>query len=213
MSDRTTHFLVFGLAVLTLAAGFFLSPGLPDTLASHWNFQGEVDGTLPKTAALVAFPAMIAGVYVLFLGMIVILPMRENMSSFRPQLNQLFIGLAVFLAYLAGVTMAWNLGLRFRIEQAVLPGVAALFYILGSVMGRSKRNWLFGIRTPWTLSSDRVWERTHRFGGLVFKVTALVMLLGVIQGNSAWLLVLLPAAVGSVAVVIYSYLVWRQELA
>jgi uncharacterized membrane protein len=213
MSNRTTHILVLGLAVLTLAAGLILSPRLPGTMASHWNFQGEVDGTMPRTEALIGFPAMIASIYLLCLGLMAILPMRQNMSSFRPQLNQFFVGLAVFLAYLAGVTMAWNLGFRFRIEQAVVPGVAALFYILGTIMARSKRNWLFGIRTPWTLSSDRVWENTHRFGGLVFRVIAVVMLLGLILGDSAWLMLVIPLAIGSVAVVVYSYLIWRQEAA
>jgi uncharacterized membrane protein len=191
-------------------AGVLFAPNLPDRMASHWNLYGQVDGTMPKAAALLLFPGMIAGIYVLFLGMVAILPLRANVDSFRPQLNLVFVGLGLFLAYLTGVTLAWNLGLRFRIEQAFLPGIAALTYLVGHVLGRAKRNWVFGIRTPWTLSADDVWVRTHRLGGIVFRVCAVLMLVGGFAGNAAWVVVLGPIVLGSVLLVVYSYWLWRQ---
>ncbi|MGH2605965.1 MAG: SdpI family protein, partial [Anaerolineales bacterium] len=196
-----------------LAAGLVLAPRLPSAMASHWNIAGEVDGTMSKMAAVVIFPAMIAGSYLLFLVLIEILPLKDNVAAFRPQMNLFFVGLGIFLAYLNGIVLAWNLGLRFAIEQAVLPGIAVLLYLIGHILGQARRNWMFGIRTPWTLSSDRVWESTHRVGGLVFKVCAGLALLGAFLGETAAPMFIIPVALGSLAVVVYSYLVWRQEQA
>jgi len=58
------------------------------------------------------------------------------------------------------------------------PGLFVLFYYLGILMQHSRRNWFVGIRTPWTLSSDVVWEKTHKRGGLVFKACAVLVLAG-----------------------------------
>lgn len=213
MTTRATHIVIAGLTLAMLAAGFALAPRLPELMATHWNFAGAVDGTMPRTPALVIFPAMIGVTYLLFLGLIEILPLKENVAGFRAPLNLFFVGLAVFLAYLHGVVLAWNLGTRLAIEMAVLPGVAALLYLVGHILGRAKRNWMFGIRTPWTLSSDRVWERTHRFGGLVFKACAVLALVGAFLGKAAAPMFIVPVALGSLATVVYSYFEWRQERA
>lgn len=213
MTTKTTHLVMAGLTVAMLAAGLVLAPRLPSAMASHWNIAGEVDGTMSKMAALVIFPAMIAGTYLLFLVLIEILPLKENVAAFRPQMNLFFVALGIFLAYLNGIVLAWNLGLRFAIEQAVLPGIAVLLYLIGHILGQARRNWMFGIRTPWTLSSDRVWESTHRVGGLVFKVCAGLALLGAFLGETAAPMFIIPVALGSLAVVVYSYLVWKQEQA
>jgi len=213
VTTRTTNLVIAGLTVVMLAAGLVLGPRLPSTMASHWNIAGDVDGTMPRAAALTIFPLMIAGIYLLFLLLIEILPLKENVAAFRPQMNLFFVGLGVFLAYLDAIVFAWNLGLRFAIEQAVLPGIAVLLYLIGHILGQAKRNWMFGIRTPWTLSSDRVWESTHRLGGLVFKICAGLTLLGGFLGEAAAPIFIIPVALGSLAVTVYSYFAWRQEKA
>ena len=213
MTTRTTNLVIAGLTVVMLTAGLVLGPRLPSTMASHWNIAGEVDGTMPRAAALAIAPSMIAGTYLLFLLLIEILPLKDNVAAFRPQMNLFFAGLGVFLAYLNGIVLAWNLGLRFAIEQAVLPGIAVLLYLMGHILGQARRNWMFGIRTPWTLSSDRVWESTHRLGGVVFKVCAGLVLLGVVLGETAAPVFIIPLALGSFAVTVYSYFAWRREKA
>jgi uncharacterized membrane protein len=211
MTTRATHFAVTILTAVALGAGWIVGPALPDPMASHWNLAGEVDGTLGKTAALLVVPGLLAGVYLLFLGLIAILPLRENVQAFRPQLNLFLVGLAVFFSYLHAVSLAWNLGYVFAIEQAVLPGMAVFVFLVGHVLGQAKRNWMFGIRTPWTLSSDAVWERTHRVGGRLFKVAAAFTALGAVLGTLAWLLVLVPMSAAAVYPVAYSYFAYQQE--
>ena len=211
MSNRTTHILVALLTVGILAAGLALGPRLPEVMASHWNFQGQADGSMPRTTFLILVPAITAGAYLFLLLLIYVLPLGENVASFRPQLNIFFVVFTLFLVYVQAMGLAWNLGARFRVSVLILPGTAALFYVLGDIMPRAKRNWLFGIRTPWTLSSDKVWTETHRLGSWIFKASAVLMLLGVFLGQAALFFVLVPAIVGSLGTVVYSYLVWRRE--
>ena len=210
MSNRITHVVVAALTLGLLAAGLLLAPKLPATVVSHWNFQGVPDGTMPRDAFVASFPALIAGLYLLIVVLIGVLPLRENVAAFRPQLNVFLVGISIFLAYVAGLSLAWNLGARFSFSLLILPAMAALFYMIGDMLGRARRNWLFGIRTPWTLSSDQVWDETHRFGGWVFKACAVLTVGGVFLGDSGWPLVLIPILVGSLGTVAYSYFAWRR---
>lgn len=211
MSNRSTHLIVAGLTLACLVGGLLLAPRLPATVVSHWNFQGEPDGTMSREAMLVTFPALIAGLYLLIVVMIAILPLRENVAVFRPQLNIFLVVFSVFLTYVAALSIAWNLGARFSFTLVILPATAVLFFVIGDILGRAKRNWLFGIRTPWTLSSDSVWDQTHRFGSLVFKACGILTLLAVFLGDSGWTLLLIPLLVGSLGTVAYSYVAWRRE--
>lgn len=210
MSNRITHVVVAVLTLGLLAAGLLLAPKLPATVVSHWNFQGVPDGTMPRDALLVTFPALIAGVYLLIVVLIGVLPLRENVAAFRPQLNFFLVAISIFLAYVAGLSLVWNLGVRFSFSLFILPAMAALFYMIGDILGRARRNWLFGIRTPWTLSSDQVWDETHRLGGWVFKACAVLTLGGLFLGDSGWPWVLIPILVGSLVTVAYSYFAWRR---
>jgi uncharacterized membrane protein len=87
-----------------------------------------------------------------------------------------------------------------------------MFILLGNVMTRIRPNWFIGIRTPWTLSSDNVWRKTHRFGGVAF-VFAGVCVAASTLIDSRWGLIgaMSVAAVAALSSVIYSYVVWRHE--
>ena len=94
----------------------------------------------------------------------------------------------------------------------IIGAVGLLFIVLGAVMGRLRPNWFAGIRTPWTLSSTRSWERTHRVGGWVFiGIGALTMGLAPVGGELAIVAMMVAMLVGVVGLVVYSYVVWRDD--
>jgi len=75
--------------------------------------------------------------------------------------------------------LLWNIGIRIS-PNAVLPvGIGLLFYHIGILMENAERNWFIGIRTPWTLSSDRVWRKTNRLGGKLFRSAGIAAIFGV----------------------------------
>ena len=74
-----------------------------------------------------------------------------------------------------------------------------------------KRNFFIGIKTPWTLASERVWKKTHEMGGKVFMGTAVLILVGMLFPDYTIWFMLVPLLGGIGWIFIYSYLEFRKE--
>jgi uncharacterized membrane protein len=203
--------IILGILLFTFAAALIAYPFMPDLMASHWGLAGEVNGYLPKLWGLFVVPLVSAGLALLFLAIPRIDPLKANIAKFRETYDRFVIVLLLFLLYLSLLGIAWNTGIRFSIPQVLSPALGALFYACGVLIGRAKRNWFVGIRTPWTLSSERVWDRTHAIGGRLFRIAGILALLGAVLPGIAWLLVLGPVLLISAYLVVYSYLEYRKE--
>jgi uncharacterized membrane protein len=212
MSTKNTAIVLLALIALAFLAGALVYPSLPAQVASHWNAAGEADGAMGKFWGVFLFPFIMLGVFALFLIIPKIDPMKANIESFRKHYDAFWIGMFVFFLYIFALTLAWNTGHRFNFTTWIIPAVSALFFGLGAFLEKSKRNWFIGIRTPWTLSSDTVWEKTHRLGGKFFKGNAVISLLGIFfGGDMAILFLIVPMAVTVAVTVVYSYLEYRKE--
>ncbi|MFH1511363.1 MAG: SdpI family protein, partial [Candidatus Woesearchaeota archaeon] len=168
------------MALSAVAASFVLATCLyavmPETLASHWDSSGNVNGYMPRFWGLFLMPFVSIGILLLFWIIPRIDPLKRNIQRFRSYFDWFVIFILGFLFYVYLLTVFWNLGYRFNMTVFLLPGLSVLFYYIGVLMSNAKRNWFIGIRTPWTLSSDRVWEKTHRLGSLLFKISAVASL-------------------------------------
>ena len=93
----------------------------------------------------------------------------------------------------------------------MVPAFSALFYLAGVMLSKAKRNWFIGIRTPWTLSSDRVWDKTHRLGAKLFKASAIIGLFGIVFINYAFVLMIAPVLASAVISIVYSYMEYNRK--
>lgn len=211
MKMRTAEWIVLAIVLVSFAAGFALRDRMVDPMASHWNVRNEVDGYMPRFWGLFFAPAVLLALFLMFLVIPRIDPLRRNIEMFRRFFESFIIVLFLFLLYLYALTLAWNLGYRFVMVQLLAPGFAALFYLTGVMLERTKRNWFVGIRTPWTLSSDRVWDRTHRRGGRLFKIAGALSLGGMIVPSAALFFILAPILLAAADLVVYSYREYRAE--
>jgi uncharacterized membrane protein len=109
--------------------------------------------------------------------------------------------------------LLWNGGIQVSIGLVLPPAFAALYYEIGVLIGQAKPNWFIGIRTPWTLSSPKVWEKTHALGGRLYRIAGLTALLGIFFPDVAVLFILVPALGVSLYLVVYSYREYRKEQA
>ena len=213
MSTRSTLIVSLVLVGAALALSLAVYGRLPDAMASHWNASDQVDGSISRFWGAFLMPLL--GLFLLGLFMVipVIDPLRANIARFRGFFNLFIVMIMVFLLYIHVLTILWNLGMRgFRMSGALLPAVGLLFVLAGLMMRRAKRNFFIGIRTPWTLSSDRVWDETHRIGGTLFVASGILALLGAFfPGPVAYWLVLAPVMASSIFAVVYSYVLWRRE--
>lgn len=194
----------------SLLASILAYPTLPEQVASHWNAAGEVDGYMPRLASVLLLPGLIA----LFFGLIMLLPvfdpLRSNIARFRPQYNLVAVALSGFLAYLHLLTLAWNLGWQIPIGGALAPAAGIFFFGIGAAMKSAKPNWTFGIRTPWTLSSPVVWDRTHSVGSTAFKIAGVLVTFGTFFPEFAIPLLLIVLGFTAVGLILYSFLLYRK---
>lgn len=189
--------------------GVYFYPRLPDKIASHWNIHGQVDGYLPKAFGLFLLPLISLLLYLLFLLIPKLDPLKENLKKFRRYYDYFIAVVILFLFYLYLLTIAWNLGLRFNFGQVLAPAFAILWCFVGILIQKAKQNWSIGIRTPWTLSNENVWEKTHQIGGRLFRLAGGLALLGVLFPQYAFFLVVVPPVLIVIYTFIYSY--WRYQ--
>lgn len=213
MSTRNTSIIVLILIVISIVAGVLLWNQLPDQMASHWNANDQVDGYMPKFWGVFMMPLIVLGMYVLFLVIPGIDPLRANIAQFRGAFNLFIVLISVFMLYIHGLTLAWSLGYQdFKMSAAMLPFMGVLFIFIGYMLRQAKRNFFIGIRTPWTLSSDTVWEKTHQLGSILFMVSGVLAIIGsFLGGELAFWLFFVPLMGSALFLVIYSYILYRSE--
>jgi uncharacterized membrane protein len=211
MTTKTTSILVILLILAATIVGAILYPSLPVHMASHWDAQNQVNGYMSRFWGVFMLPIMALGLFLLFLLIPLIDPLKENIAQFRGAFNTFILLLVAFLVYIYLLSLAYNLGYPVNIGQAMMPALGIFIYYAGIMMGKAKRNWFIGIRTPWTLSSETVWAETHRLGALLFKISGVLTILGVFFGDYAFWFIMVPLLGSALFLTVYSYLVYRRE--
>ncbi|MBI5945031.1 MAG: SdpI family protein [Chloroflexi bacterium] len=213
MTTKITTIIGFTLIVIALIAGVVLWNQLPDQMASHWNVNDEVDGYISKFWGVFLMPLVTLGMMVLFLVIPNIDPLKANIAQFREAFNIFIVLIVVFMLYVHKLTLAWSLGYQsFKMSTAMLPFMGVLFFAIGYLLRKAKRNFFIGIRTPWTLSSDTVWDKTHQLGSILFMLSgAFAIAGGFFGGMTAFWLMFVPLIGSTLFLMVYSYLLYRNE--
>jgi len=206
---RKSEIIILIITIVSFALGIYLYPQMPEKMASHWNIRGEVDGYISKFWGLFLMPFISLGLFLLFVLIPKIDPLRENIEKFRKYFDGFIILIILFLLYIYSLTILWNFGIRFGMNQFLTPALGILFYYCGILIENAKRNWFIGIRTPWTLSSDKVWERTHKIGGRLFKMAGIIAIFGLFFPSYAFFF-LIPVLLVTIYTVIYSYFEYQK---
>lgn len=196
------------LVFFILAGAFY--PFMPEPMASHWNAEGEADGTMSKFWGLFLMPLIVLGISALLLAVPKIDPLKANIQKFKSYYYGFIVAFLIYFLYIYLLTLLWNLGLRFNFSLAIMPSIGILLFIVGILISKAKRNFFIGIRTPWTLSSDEVWDRTHRLGGKLFKIAGvIVLLLSFLPAAVEYVMLVLIIGI-TVSLIVYSYVVYQR---
>ena len=204
------------IPLLIVAAGLIASAvvyqDLPERMPTHWNLSGEIDGWSPRLWGAFMMPVIIIFLWALMRWLPSIDPRARNYEKFGGAFEGMMIAVMLFILALHVITLRAALGAPMAMERAIPVGIGLLFIVIGNLLPRARSNWFVGIRTPWTLSSDRVWEKTHRVGGRLFVLGGIVIALSTFLGPRMSNAVFIAAVViCSLGAVVYSYLAWRKE--
>jgi immunity protein, SdpI family len=211
-SVHYTIYLAILIIVLQVLVAIVTYPFLPPMVPSHWNAAGQVDSYSPKLFNAILFPAMSIGIYVLLRVLNSISPRLGNQSQRANKniINLFLVGILLFMLIVQLATTAIALGAQIDITMIISLALSVLFIFLGNYMGKLRRNFWGGIRTPWTITNETVWERTHRFAGILFVGGGV---LGVAVSFLPFIRlygIIVIALVASFLPVIYSYIVYQR---
>ncbi|MDZ7642846.1 MAG: SdpI family protein [Woeseiaceae bacterium] len=209
MSNKRAELLSWFFIIATIGMAGYFWPMLPDPMPSHWNVQGEVDAWMPKFWGVAVLPIAAIGLYLLFKAIPYISPKGFRTDAFREVLNIFQVTLVAFTALIALLVFLEATGTDVAMEQTVMAATGVLFLIIGNYLGKVRKNFFLGIRTPWTLASDEVWSRTNRVGGYAFMLGGIVMIVGALTDlRPDWIIGV--AVVVAVYPVLHSYLLYRR---
>lgn len=138
-------------------------------------------------------------------------PLKSNIEEFRVYYDGFTVLVILFLFYLYLLAFYWNIDSRFNMIQFLTPAFGILFYYIGILLENAKRNWFIGIRTPWTLCSEKVWDSTHKISGKLFKITGGLAFLGAFFPSHALLFILAPVILVVSYATVYSYFEYQKE--
>jgi len=209
---RKAYWLAAAVILASFAIGLYLYPQMPASMASHWNAAGEVDGYMGRFWGLFMMPLMLGGLFLLFLAIPKIDPLKKNFEKFRNYYDWFVVIFVLFMFYIYLLTISWTLGYRFDMGLAIIPAIGFFFFYIGVLLEKAKRNWFVGIRTPWTLSSDRVWRNTHRIGSKMFKIAGVIAIAGAFLGKYAFYTILVPVLAITIYLIVYSYFDYQKEV-
>jgi uncharacterized membrane protein len=180
----------------------------------HWGPDGQVDGYAGKTIGLFLLPLVTLGVAALMWVIPVIEPRRANIEKSGKAYAAIWIGVVLMLAAVDLVAVATAMGADLDMTLIVFVATGALFIVIGNYLPKVRSNYLMGIRTPWTLTSDLSWTKTHRVGGRLFVLEGIVFILvGLVRPAPEALVVVLIGGIVVMLVFVfaYSYRVWEMD--
>lgn len=188
---------------------------LPDTarLATHWGFDGRVNGTMSKEWGLVLMPAIALALTTLLVLIPRIEPRRENLKASRKAFVALWLGGVAVLALCHALIVLGALGFVVDVPSALVLAIPAVIAIGGNYLGKVRPNFFIGVRTPWTLSSDLSWEKSHRLLGRLFVLSAVATWIarfafGVPQ---AFLVFAATVTASALVAIASSYVYWKHD--
>ncbi|ABY95510.1 MULTISPECIES: SdpI family protein [Thermoanaerobacter] len=202
---------LIGIILLIWIFTFVVFGRLPDKIPMHWNISGQVDSFGPKQDVFI-LPSIITGVYFLMVFVPLIDPKKANYGKFAGAYRVIRAVLIIILSavYLAATFSA--LGYKVNIDRLGNAIIPVMLIVFGSYMGKIQHNYFVGIRTPWTLADEEVWNKTHQMGGKVWLIAGIVGVFALLF-TGTWvgilMFVLLVAAV--IVPVVYSYVIFRNK--
>jgi uncharacterized membrane protein len=205
---RVSWILAIAMTAIAFVATLYLYKTLPERIPVHWNIRGQIDGYGDKSWAVFLMPGTMAGMILLFAALPWLSPKPFEVDSFRNTYLFIMVLVVGLFGYIHALMMIAASSRPMDFPRALLGGVFLFFALMGNVMGKIKRNFYVGLRVPWTLANDRVWNDTHRMAAWLWVAAGLI---GFVFAMAGWfILAFVPLGIAVVVPIVYSFLLYRR---
>jgi len=212
MIPRSHVITVLVLVVATVVASLVAYPHLPDPAPIHWNIHGQIDGWGPRWVAAWLGAGCAGFIAALMLILPRLGPLTDNIAKFGKTYGRIAVAVTLLMAMLHGTILLAACGRGVSMGATLTVLIGGFYALLGNWMGKVRRNFYVGIRTPWTLASEAVWDRTHRVGGRVMLAAGLAVAVTGLFASDPVCFIVLMAGLGGSAIwaVLYSLYLYRH---
>lgn len=202
------------IIALMFAVSLWVWPQIPADaqVPIHWNAAGQPDDYGSKWMGIFLMPLVGIGIVALFSLIRYIDPKRANIERSATAFRATLFGTLFFMLALHVATMLNIVGYDFNVGYVAAPAVGIMFIVMGNYMGKIRRNYMFGVRTPWTLASELSWNKTHRLAGKLFVVAGVLIVLTTLWEPAFAFYTMTGAIFVTLALTMgYSYWVWKHD--
>jgi len=203
------------ISIIILVISIYVVQSVPSDmqLPIHWNIDGAVDRYGNASTVLFMLPGVLMLILALFSSLKYIDPRKENIAMSQKSIGAFSLAFSVFVAVMEAGYIAVINDKEVQIMLIITFSMGMLFMMIGNYLSKTRSNFFIGIRTPWTLSSDVVWKKTHDLAGKLFMVVGLVIAgsCWFISTNTLMSLVIFTVLPAALVPVIYSWWLWQQE--
>lgn len=198
------------LIVVMAGIGWFYYDKLPQSIPIHWNWKGEIDGYGSKDLHVWMFPLIIIVMMILFWFLPKLDPKKDKYEKFADVWEILQTVMVMFFVYVYFISLYAGLHQGLDVSSWVMGGMGVLFILMGNYLGKVRQNYFIGIKVPWTLNNEEVWNKTHRVGGWCFVVAGIMMLINAFVKFSVGWIFGLAMAIVLVLPILYSYVIYKR---
>jgi uncharacterized membrane protein len=180
VARRSARFmrLTWGVVLLSWIVAFLALPHLPEVIPIHWGLHGEANGFADKFSGILGLPVIITLVTVLLIFLPRLRSMEFSLEAFRDIYAMMIFATIAMVFSIEAMVIVSALGVDLPVATIISLLIGFLFIAMGGMMPHIRRNTIMGIRLPWTLASEEVWNRTHEYGGRVFMAAGVLVVLG-----------------------------------
>jgi uncharacterized membrane protein len=213
---RRQVFVSVGIIGAMLAVTAWAWGRLPTKLAVRWNLHGDPVGYMDRDLSLTIMPAVAVVLTVFFVGLPALMPARSRLERSAVAWTAVWMVALADLLFSQVMMIAANLGAPLDIPRVCAVGAAVVIFVVGNWLGKLRYNFLIGVRTPWTLADERVWDKTHRFAGRLLVLFAILLAAATLALPASahanvilYSAMIVSAAAPLLAAIVYSALITR----
>ena len=178
--NKKTLILTSIVTLLPILIGILLWNKLPDSMATHFNFDNEADGYREKWFAVIIEPFILLALHLIMAMIIAADPRKKNISS-RVYGITIWIIPASSLA-LAVVIYPYNLGIHFNLSLFLGIFLGVIYIIVGNYLPKTRQNYTIGFKLPWTYANEENWNKTNRLAGVIDIVMGILIIINAAMG-------------------------------
>lgn len=199
------------LSIIPLIVTFSTFKYLPLEIPINWGFNGIATyGSRNQIWFLASMPFVFG---VLFMWLPRLDPRKSNLAKFKKHYFLFSIILVLFMSLIFFIILSesFNPGM-INVMIVVNSLVGLLFTSIGVIMPKFSSNFFIGVRTPWTLSSEIIWQKTHKLAGIIWMTGGILMTFLPFLNLNFYVVILASIlSVMILAPIIYSYVLYSKN--